>query len=109
MAPRPNLTGFDIKKLAAASGHSPNDPWARRYTSLLWELGLEGSNLEANLSLYREQWRYTGPFTRANRFKGTFPGFGTAAVAFTAYCIYEYLFLKDEHHGHTEGDHGAGH
>lgn len=34
MAPRPNLTGFDIKKLAASSNSPANDPWARRYTRL---------------------------------------------------------------------------
>ena len=27
--PRPNLTGFDIRKLAQASGMPANDPWAR--------------------------------------------------------------------------------
>lgn len=54
----------------------------------------------------REQWRYTGPFTRANRFKNTFPGFGIAAVAFAAYCTFEYLFIKDDHHSH--GDSGQG-
>jgi NADH dehydrogenase (ubiquinone) 1 beta subcomplex subunit 3 len=49
-----------------------------------------------------EAWRYTGPFTRWNRFKGAFPGFGIAAVAFTGYVIFEQLFLKDSH-GHDEG------
>jgi len=29
MAPRPNLTGFDPQKFAAASGQPRNDPWAR--------------------------------------------------------------------------------
>ncbi|KAF8463668.1 hypothetical protein BDZ91DRAFT_644378, partial [Kalaharituber pfeilii] len=46
-----------------------------------------------------ETWRYTGPFTRFNRFKGGLPGLGTATVAFTIYCAYEYLFLSDSHHG----------
>ncbi|CAZ82921.1 unnamed protein product [Tuber melanosporum] len=47
-----------------------------------------------------ETWRYTGPFTRWNRFKGAFPGLGIATVAFATYCAYEALFLKkDEHHG----------
>ncbi|KAI5819931.1 NADH-ubiquinone oxidoreductase B12 subunit family-domain-containing protein [Pyronema omphalodes] len=54
-----------------------------------------------------EAWRYTGPFTRWNRFKGTFPGLGTAIVAFAGYCAYEHFFLKDEHHGN--GHHGEGH
>lgn len=53
-----------------------------------------------------EAWRYSGPFTRFNRFRGTFPGFGIAAVAFATYCGYEYMFLNDDHHG--EG-HGAAH
>jgi hypothetical protein len=54
-----------------------------------------------------EIWRYTGPFTRWNRFKGAFPGFGIAAVAFTGYVIYESLFLKDSH-GHVQGDSHGG-
>ncbi|KAL8916727.1 MAG: hypothetical protein Q9172_006182 [Xanthocarpia lactea] len=66
-SPRPNLTGFDIRKLAAASSPSSlkslKDPWKRM-----------------------EEWRYTGPFTRWNRFKGAFPGLGIATVAFTFYC-----------------------
>ena len=56
-----------------------------------------------------EHWRYTGPFTRFNRFKGTLPGLGTATVAFTIYCAYEYLFMKDEHHGHSKHDHKEEH
>lgn len=59
-----------------------------------------------NASLYREQWRYTGPFTRYNRFKGALPGLGTATVAFAVYCTYEYFFMKDEHHGHGK-EHGS--
>ena len=31
MAPRPNLTGFDPQKFAAAAGQPANDPWARAY------------------------------------------------------------------------------
>jgi NADH dehydrogenase (ubiquinone) 1 beta subcomplex subunit 3 len=54
-----------------------------------------------------EQWRYTGPFTRVNRFKGALPGLGIATVAFAAYCGFEYLFLKDDHHSHGESR-GAG-
>jgi len=83
-APRTNLTGFDPKTLAKAAGAPANDPWARA-----------------------EAWRYTGPFTRLNRFKGSFPGLGIATVAFAAYCGYEYLFLKDDHH--AKGGHGDGH
>jgi len=109
MAPRPNLTGFDIKKLAASSGQAQNDPWARLCVNaphLYHTVNLFGMLIDR---LHREQWRYTGPFTRFNRFRGTFPGFGIAAVAFTAYCGYEYLFTKNDHHGSEAGGHGAEH
>lgn len=46
----------------------------------------------------RDEWRYTGQFTRFNRFKSAFPGFGIAVVAFTAYVGYEKLVKKEEHH-----------
>jgi NADH dehydrogenase (ubiquinone) 1 beta subcomplex subunit 3 len=52
-----------------------------------------------------EQWRYTGPFTRFNRFKGSFPGLGIATVAFAGYLVAEQLFFKDEHAHHDEGHH----
>ncbi|KAF2446397.1 hypothetical protein P171DRAFT_430557 [Karstenula rhodostoma CBS 690.94] len=81
-AQRPSITGFDPKKFAAAAGNAKGDPWARY-----------------------EQWRYTGPFSRWNRFKGSFPGLGIATVAFAGYCVIEALFFKDEHHGHDEGHH----
>ncbi|RDL39352.1 uncharacterized protein BP5553_03692 [Venustampulla echinocandica] len=81
-APRANLTGFNPKDLAAASGAPANDPWARR-----------------------EAWRYSGPFTRWNRFRGSFPGLGIATVAFAAYCGYEYMFLKDDHGSHSDPHH----
>jgi NADH dehydrogenase (ubiquinone) 1 beta subcomplex subunit 3 len=58
-------------------------------------------------SLRSEAWRYTGQFSRFNRFKNAFPGLGIASVAFAGYCAYEYLFIKDEHH-HAEG-HGEQH
>jgi len=58
---------------------------------------------------YREAWRYTGPFTRAQRFRGLFPGFGTAAVAFAGYCVFEFMFLggTDKHHDASAGS-GSG-
>ncbi|KAH8602338.1 NADH-ubiquinone oxidoreductase B12 subunit family-domain-containing protein [Bisporella sp. PMI_857] len=84
-AQRQNLTGFDPKAFVAAAGQPANDPWARR-----------------------EAWRYTGLFSRANRFKGSFPGLGIATVAFAGYCGYEYFFLNDSH-GHADGGHGNGH
>ena len=60
--------------------------------------------------VHSEAWRYTGPFTRFNRFRGSFPGLGIATVAFAAYCGYEYLFLTDRHHAHTGSDsQGDGH
>ena len=70
-------------------------------------VGVLPSDYEGNLArlitLFREAWRYTGPFTRYNRFKGVFPGLGTATVAFAAYCAYEALFMKEDHHGHETG------
>jgi len=58
---------------------------------------------------FREAWRYTGPFTRRNRFKGGLPGLGIATVAFAAYCGYEYLFLQDDHHGSSDAHHSEEH
>ncbi|KAI1926119.1 hypothetical protein LOZ58_000904 [Ophidiomyces ophidiicola] len=79
MAP-PNPTGFDLQTFKAASNPksiwAQKDPWKRR-----------------------EAWRYSGPFSRMNRLRGSFPGLGIATVAFAAYCGYEWAFMKDEHHG----------
>ncbi|CAD6456759.1 e1054afe-4f2b-452b-9db3-2955524fb0ff [Sclerotinia trifoliorum] len=83
-AQRANLTGFDPKALAAATGKNAGDPWARR-----------------------EAWRYQGQYSRWNRFSNSFPGLGIATVAFTVYCGYEYFFIPDDHH--SEGVHGVGH
>ncbi|CRK40293.1 hypothetical protein HYQ45_014939 [Verticillium longisporum] len=80
---RPNITGFDIRALKASTGQPRYDPWERA-----------------------EAWRYTGQFTRWNRFKTGFPGLGIATVAFSAYCAYEYFFLDD---GHDGDSHGKGH
>ncbi|KAI9727754.1 MAG: hypothetical protein M1834_007993 [Cirrosporium novae-zelandiae] len=82
MPPRANLTGFDIRKLAASTGQPANDPWRRA-----------------------EAWRYHGPFSRFNRLKGSFPGLGIATVAFAGYCAYEYMFLNDDSHAHAEEHH----
>ncbi|KAF2200598.1 hypothetical protein GQ43DRAFT_441399 [Delitschia confertaspora ATCC 74209] len=82
MAQRPSLTGFDPKKMAAAAGNSKGDPWARA-----------------------EAWRYSGPFSRWNRFKGALPGFGIATVAFAGYVVAEQLFFKDEHKDHAKEAH----
>ncbi|KAK9457394.1 NADH-ubiquinone oxidoreductase B12 subunit family-domain-containing protein [Dipodascopsis uninucleata] len=40
----------------------------------------------------REAWRYTGQFSRFNRIKGMFPGFGLGAGAFVLYCVAEKVF-----------------
>ncbi|KAF3930022.1 hypothetical protein ABW19_dt0200950 [Dactylella cylindrospora] len=74
---------FNPQTLLRAGRNLP-DPWARR-----------------------EAWRYTGPFTRANRFRGLFPGFGIATVAFAIYCGVEYFVFPPESHGHESG-HGHG-
>lgn len=39
----------------------------------------------------REAWRFQGPFTRANRFKGTLPGLGLGVGAFVLLNVYEYV------------------
>ncbi|KAI5926399.1 NADH-ubiquinone oxidoreductase B12 subunit family-domain-containing protein [Camillea tinctor] len=82
--PKPSITGFDPRKFAQAATPPRYDPWERT-----------------------EAWRYTGIFSRWNRFKGAFPGLGVATVAFIAYLGYEKMFLQDDHH-HGEG-HGEGH
>lgn len=51
-----------------------------------------------------EAWRYTGPFSRWNRFKGGFPGLGIATVAFAGYCAWEHFFEKNHHH-HAQAHH----
>ncbi|KAI1202514.1 NADH-ubiquinone oxidoreductase B12 subunit family-domain-containing protein [Nemania serpens] len=82
--PKPSITGFDVKEYSRAATQPRYDPWERA-----------------------ETWRYTGTFSRWNRFKGAFPGLGIATVAFVAYLGYEQLFLKEDHHGdaHGEGHH----
>ncbi|KAK3375097.1 hypothetical protein B0H63DRAFT_481840 [Podospora didyma] len=78
---KPSITGFDMKKFIASSGQPRYDPWERA-----------------------EAWRYTGTFSRWNRFKAGFPGLGIATVAFAGYCAYEHFFLKGDHH--HEAAHG---
>ncbi|KAF4932105.1 hypothetical protein CGCVW01_v000049 [Colletotrichum viniferum] len=81
-SPKPNVTGFDMRAFKEAAGQPRYDPWERA-----------------------ESWRYKGPFTRFNRFKGSFPGLGIATVAFAGYCAYEYFFLADDHHhGDSHGN-----
>ncbi|KAI1167437.1 NADH-ubiquinone oxidoreductase B12 subunit family-domain-containing protein [Nemania serpens] len=79
---KPNITGFDPKEFARAATQQRYDPWERA-----------------------EAWRYTGTFSRWNRFKGAFPGLGIATVAFAVYLGYEQFFLKKEdHHGDAHGE-----
>ncbi|KAL1878808.1 hypothetical protein VTK73DRAFT_7461 [Phialemonium thermophilum] len=79
---RPNITGFDIRKFVAAAESRRYDPWERA-----------------------EAWRYTGIFSRWNRYRRALPGLGIGTAAFAAYCAYEYYFLKDEHqHGESHGE-----
>ena len=49
------------------------------------------------LNFSREAWRYQGAFV--NRYKGALPGFGTACILFVAFCAYEKVFMKKDHHG----------
>lgn len=102
--PRPNLTGFDVRKYVQAAGSPENDPWKR--TSVL---SVSRPSRDANLTLPREIWRTTGPFSRFNRFKGALPGLGTATVAFAAYCVYEYMFLSKGHHEQKDEGHAGVH
>ncbi|BDD62175.1 hypothetical protein MPDQ_008096 [Monascus purpureus] len=85
--PSQNPTGFNIQEFKAAA--SPTSTWAKRDP---WARN--------------EAWRYTGPFSRFNRFRGLFPGFGIASVAFAGYCAYEHFFLQDAHHHASDS---AGH
>jgi NADH dehydrogenase (ubiquinone) 1 beta subcomplex subunit 3 len=48
----------------------------------------------------RDAWRYTGQFTRVNRFKNAFPGLGIAIVAFSGYLAYEKLVMEKDDHSH---------
>ncbi|KAH7037746.1 NADH-ubiquinone oxidoreductase B12 subunit family-domain-containing protein [Microdochium trichocladiopsis] len=79
---KPNITGFDVSKFAASAGQPRYDPWERA-----------------------EAWRYTGQFSRWQRFNRAFPGLGIATVAFAGYLAYEQLTAKDDHHGHGEEHH----
>ncbi|KAK9459584.1 NADH-ubiquinone oxidoreductase B12 subunit family-domain-containing protein [Lipomyces oligophaga] len=45
----------------------------------------------------REAWRYTGQFSRYNRMKGMFPGFGIATGAFIIYCAIEQFLPSGGH------------
>jgi hypothetical protein len=58
-----------------------------------------------SLYIHSEQWRYTGPFTRFQRFKGSFPGLGIATVAFGVYLAAEQAGLLGSEGGH-HGDGG---
>ena len=55
-----------------------------------------------------EAWKSEGMYTRRNRFSNAFPGLGIAMVAFAGYCLYDYMFADDGHHGHGDS-HGDAH
>lgn len=48
----------------------------------------------------REAWRYQGPFTRFQRYKGALPGFGIGVTAFILFNVYEQFVQTPEpaHH-----------
>lgn len=46
----------------------------------------------------RDAWRYQGQFTRFNRYKNAFPGFGIGLAAFLIYKGYEQLTHKPHDH-----------
>lgn len=52
----------------------------------------------ANPWAKRDAWRYEGEFSRINRFKNAFPGFGIAVGAFAVYLAYDKFVKKEEHH-----------
>ncbi|KAK4232097.1 NADH-ubiquinone oxidoreductase B12 subunit family-domain-containing protein [Podospora fimiseda] len=79
---KPNITGFDMRKFLKATATPRYDPWERN-----------------------EAWRYTGRFSRFNRFRNSLPGFGIASVAFAGYCLYEHFFMKEEHDHHGVAAH----
>ncbi|KAI1393910.1 NADH-ubiquinone oxidoreductase B12 subunit family-domain-containing protein [Hypoxylon trugodes] len=102
---KPNITGFDVRKFAHSAGQPRYDPWERASVNLYYShLSQSPSSRE---DIKQEAWRYTGQFSRWNRFKNGFPGLGIATVAFAVYLGYEHFFLKDDHH-HGEG-HGEEH
>ena len=59
-------------------------------------------------TMQSEAWRYTGPFTRYQRFRGLFPGFGIGLAAFAGYMVYEQVFMSSGH-AHAEVGHEEGH
>ena len=122
--PKASITGFNMRAFKEAAGQPRYDPWERALVPPLRERfgesetrtragspaqegrgagKLRGFRLTVHLS-GRDAWRFAGPFTRWNRFKGTLPGLGTATVAFAGYCLYEHFFMQDEHH-HDEEHH----
>jgi len=80
---------------------------SKKALSTLYDYVIVSKKLAANIPS-SEAWRYNGPFTRWNRLKGSFPGFGIAAGAFVVYLAYEAVFVKDEH-GHGEIGQGKDH
>lgn len=64
------------------------------------DLFLQGFEYTILIPSHREAWRYSGPFSRAARFKGSFPGFGIGLGAFAIYwAVDTFVLPKEDHHG----------
>jgi len=57
----------------------------------------------------REAWRKHPIFSNRTMFSSIFPGFGIAAVAFTAYVIVDNLYLSAVPHSNEHKDHSSHH
>lgn len=57
-------------------------------------------NIMSNPWAKRDAWRYEGQFTRFNRFKSAFPGFGIGLGAFLLYVGYEKVTAKPHDNSH---------
>ncbi|KGQ04544.1 hypothetical protein BBAD15_g10212 [Beauveria bassiana D1-5] len=112
-----NITGFSMRAFKEAAGKARYDPWERAYVTDPQRTSVS-ERTKTRVSQWNEQvanmigfatdsdaWRFQGPFTRFNRFRGTLPGLGTATVLFAGYCTYEHFFMQDEHHHGDEAHH----
>ncbi|KAI9140828.1 NADH-ubiquinone oxidoreductase B12 subunit family-domain-containing protein [Paraphysoderma sedebokerense] len=68
------------------------------------------------MTLYRnpwarvDAWRNHPIFSRTAMFRGAFPGLGIATVAFTIYCVGEYVMESNQSHGSSAvKEHGEKH
>jgi NADH dehydrogenase (ubiquinone) 1 beta subcomplex subunit 3 len=92
-----------MRKFLAATGKARYDPWERKCVAPTTSVPIPATqsiNSSSNIvnPFYSEAWRYTGRFSRFNRFKSAFPGLGIATVAFAGYCLYEHFFMTEKHH-----------